>query len=179
MRGTGAFIGQITALLKTDAAGLSEPAQIAGTNSPIAARCGVFARTGIQPLINGGAPRASVRRSSRRPIWARMREADSRKRRAPRRAAALHGPAQAPLRGSLEARPGDVHPFCSTAFTRFNRAIHPTRSPLMALEIVKVQRRKGGGSCGLPPARCAHKSASLEMLTENRLSENQCSTSPL
>ncbi|MCI8284947.1 MAG: 2-hydroxyacyl-CoA dehydratase [Firmicutes bacterium] len=53
--GTGAFIDQMAVLLNTDAAGLNEAAKSYKTVYPIAARCGVFAKTDIQPLINEGA----------------------------------------------------------------------------------------------------------------------------
>ncbi|MBR3258009.1 MAG: CoA activase, partial [Eggerthellaceae bacterium] len=53
--GTGAFIDQMAALLQTDAAGLNEAAANYSQIYPIAARCGVFAKTDIQPLINEGA----------------------------------------------------------------------------------------------------------------------------
>ena len=53
--GTGAFIDQMAALLQTDAAGLNEQAKSYKEIYPIAARCGVFAKTDIQPLINEGA----------------------------------------------------------------------------------------------------------------------------
>ncbi len=53
--GTGAFIDQMAALLQTDAAGLNEAAKSCRELYPIAARCGVFAKTDIQPLINEGA----------------------------------------------------------------------------------------------------------------------------
>ena len=58
--GTGAFIDQMAALLETDAAGLNELAKKATTIYPIAARCGVFAKTDVQPLINEGAGRADI-----------------------------------------------------------------------------------------------------------------------
>lgn len=54
--GTGAFIDQMAVLLNTDAAGLNEAAKKHSMIYPIAARCGVFAKTDIQPLINEGAP---------------------------------------------------------------------------------------------------------------------------
>ena len=54
--GTGAFIDQMAVLLNTDAAGLNEAAGKHRMIYPIAARCGVFAKTDIQPLINEGAP---------------------------------------------------------------------------------------------------------------------------
>ncbi len=58
--GTGSFIDQMAALLKTDAAGLNEEAKSYGRLYPIAARCGVFAKTDIQPLINEGAKRCDL-----------------------------------------------------------------------------------------------------------------------
>lgn len=53
--GTGSFIDQMATLLKTDAAGLNEYAKNYKAIYPIAARCGVFAKSDIQPLINEGA----------------------------------------------------------------------------------------------------------------------------
>lgn len=53
--GTGAFIDQTAVLLNTDAAGLNEAAKDYKIIYPIASRCGVFAKTDIQPLINDGA----------------------------------------------------------------------------------------------------------------------------
>ncbi|MEL3906139.1 MAG: acyl-CoA dehydratase activase-related protein [Treponema sp.] len=58
--GTGAFIDQMAALLETDAQGLNELAKNAQTIYPIAARCGVFAKTDVQPLINEGARREDI-----------------------------------------------------------------------------------------------------------------------
>ncbi|MGN1031992.1 MAG: BadF/BadG/BcrA/BcrD ATPase family protein, partial [Intestinibacter sp.] len=58
--GTGAFIDQMASLLKTDAAGLNEMAKDYEVIYPIASRCGVFAKTDIQPLINDGARKADI-----------------------------------------------------------------------------------------------------------------------
>ncbi len=58
--GTGSFIDQMAALLQTDAAGLNAEAAKYQRIYPIAARCGVFAKTDIQPLINEGAARADL-----------------------------------------------------------------------------------------------------------------------
>lgn len=58
--GTGAFIDQMAALLKTDAAGLNDLAREHETLYPIASRCGVFAKTDIQPLMNEGASKADL-----------------------------------------------------------------------------------------------------------------------
>ncbi|MCR4693691.1 MAG: 2-hydroxyacyl-CoA dehydratase [Pseudobutyrivibrio sp.] len=53
--GTGSFIDQMASLLQTDASGLNTYAKDYKAIYPIAARCGVFAKTDIQPLINEGA----------------------------------------------------------------------------------------------------------------------------
>ena len=53
--GTGAFIDQMAALMQTDAGGLNAAAREYKELYPIAARCGVFAKSDIQPLINDGA----------------------------------------------------------------------------------------------------------------------------
>ncbi|MDC7127413.1 MAG: BadF/BadG/BcrA/BcrD ATPase family protein, partial [Spirochaetales bacterium] len=58
--GTGAFIDQMAVLLETDASGLNELAKSAKTIYPIAARCGVFAKTDIQPLLNEGAAKEDL-----------------------------------------------------------------------------------------------------------------------
>ncbi len=58
--GTGSFIDQMASLLQTDASGLNEEAKNYKEIYPIAARCGVFAKTDIQPLINEGATKADL-----------------------------------------------------------------------------------------------------------------------
>ncbi|MEG2194294.1 MAG: acyl-CoA dehydratase activase-related protein [Terrisporobacter sp.] len=58
--GTGAFIDQMATLLKTDAKGLNEMAKDYSVIYPIASRCGVFAKTDIQPLINDGAKKSDI-----------------------------------------------------------------------------------------------------------------------
>ena len=58
--GTGAFIDQMASLLRTDAQGLNDLAACAKNLYPIAARCGVFAKTDIQPLLNEGVPREDI-----------------------------------------------------------------------------------------------------------------------
>lgn len=58
--GTGSFIDQMAALLQNDAAGLDREAEKYQQIYPIAARCGVFAKTDIQPLINEGATKADL-----------------------------------------------------------------------------------------------------------------------
>ncbi len=58
--GTGSFIDQMASLLQTDAVGLNEYAKNYKAIYPIAARCGVFAKTDIQPLINDGATKEDL-----------------------------------------------------------------------------------------------------------------------
>ena len=58
--GTGSFIDQMASLLKTDATGLNEYAKNYKAIYPIAARCGVFAKSDIQPLINEGATKEDL-----------------------------------------------------------------------------------------------------------------------
>jgi len=58
--GTGAFIDQMASLLQTDAQGLNELAKNYQTIYPIASRCGVFAKTDVQPLLNEGAAKEDI-----------------------------------------------------------------------------------------------------------------------
>ena len=58
--GTGAFIDQMASLLETDAVGLNELAKDYQTIHPIASRCGVFAKSDVQPLLNDGARREDI-----------------------------------------------------------------------------------------------------------------------
>ncbi|MBQ4347475.1 MAG: 2-hydroxyacyl-CoA dehydratase, partial [Firmicutes bacterium] len=58
--GTGSFIDQMASLLQTDALGLNDLAKDFKVIYPIASRCGVFAKTDIQPLINEGASKSDL-----------------------------------------------------------------------------------------------------------------------
>ncbi len=58
--GTGAFIDQMASLLHTDPTGLNELAKKYKMIYPIASRCGVFAKTDIQPLLNEGAAKEDI-----------------------------------------------------------------------------------------------------------------------
>lgn len=58
--GTGSFIDQMASLLQTDVAGLNEYAKNYKSLYTIAARCGVFAKSDIQPLINDGATKEDL-----------------------------------------------------------------------------------------------------------------------
>ena len=65
--GTGSFIDQMASLIQTDASGLNEYAKNYKSLYQIASRCGVFAKTDIQPLINEGRPGKIWRPRSSRP----------------------------------------------------------------------------------------------------------------
>lgn len=58
--GTGAFIDQMATLLQTDADGLNDLAKKHDTIYTIASRCGVFAKSDLQPLINEGAKKENL-----------------------------------------------------------------------------------------------------------------------
>lgn len=58
--GTGAFIDQMASLLDTDASGLNDLSKSFTKVYPIASRCGVFAKTDIQALMNEGASREDI-----------------------------------------------------------------------------------------------------------------------
>lgn len=58
--GTGSFIDQMASLIQTDASGLNEYAKNYQSLYTIAARCGVFAKSDIQPLINDGATKEDL-----------------------------------------------------------------------------------------------------------------------
>ena len=58
--GTGAFIDQMASLLNIDTMGLNELAKNHKMIYPIASRCGVFAKTDIQPLLNEGAAKEDI-----------------------------------------------------------------------------------------------------------------------
>ena len=58
--GTGSFLDQMALLLKTDTKGLNDLAEKHEHLYRIAARCGVFAKSDVQPLLNEGAARENV-----------------------------------------------------------------------------------------------------------------------
>lgn len=61
--GTGSFIDHMASLLNTDAAGLNELAQKGDKIYTIASRCGVFAKTDVQALMNDGASKENIAKS--------------------------------------------------------------------------------------------------------------------
>ena len=69
--GTGAFIDQMATLLKMGTDEMDKAAQAATRTYTIASRCGVFAKSDIQPLINQARRLATSRRRSIRPLSTR------------------------------------------------------------------------------------------------------------
>ena len=65
--GTGAFLDQMATLFGTDAAGLNEMAKGYKTIYPVASRCGVFAKTDVQALLNDGASKPDIAARYSRP----------------------------------------------------------------------------------------------------------------
>lgn len=61
--GTGSFLDHLSGLLKTDTMGLNRLALSGCQVYPIAARCGVYAKTDVQGLLNEGVSKADLARS--------------------------------------------------------------------------------------------------------------------
>ncbi|MCL2169810.1 MAG: acyl-CoA dehydratase activase, partial [Defluviitaleaceae bacterium] len=106
--GTGSFIDQMSSLLQTDAHGLNELAKGYSTIHPIAARCGVFAKSDIQPLINEGAAREDLAASIFQAVASQT----------------ISGLAQGkPIRGNVAFLGGPLH-FLSELRTRFIESLN-------------------------------------------------------
>lgn len=110
--GTGAFIDQMAVLLNTDAQGLNELAKSATIIYPIASRCGVFAKSDIQPLINDGAKKSDIAASVFQSVVNQT----------------ISGLACGkPIRGNVAFLGGPLH-FLSELGHRFNVTLQPQKS---------------------------------------------------
>ncbi|MDE7464142.1 MAG: 2-hydroxyglutaryl-CoA dehydratase, partial [Clostridiales bacterium] len=110
--GTGAFIDQMAILLNTDASGLNELAKDATIIYPIASRCGVFAKSDIQPLINDGAKKSDIAASVFQSVVNQT----------------ISGLACGkPIRGNVAFLGGPLH-FLSELGHRFNVTLQPKKS---------------------------------------------------
>ncbi|MDE6201557.1 MAG: 2-hydroxyacyl-CoA dehydratase [Clostridiales bacterium] len=110
--GTGAFIDQMAVLLNTDASGLNELAKSATIIYPIASRCGVFAKSDIQPLINDGAQKSDIAASVFQSVVNQT----------------ISGLACGkPIRGNVAFLGGPLH-FLSELGARFVATIRPTKA---------------------------------------------------
>ena len=147
--GTGSFIDQMAALLQTDAAGLNTQAAQYKEIYPIAARCGVFAKSDIQPLINEGRPQ---------PTWplpfsggcqsdhlrTGLRKADPRMRRFSRRPAALLPELKKAFIRTLHLTPENVvDPEDSHLFAAMGAALEADDASPVALEELIRKTEKG------------------------------------
>lgn len=116
--GTGSFIDQIASLLQTDATGLNEYAKTYDTIYPIAARCGVFAKSDIQPLINEGASKENLSASVFQAVVNQT----------------ISGLACGkPIRGNVAFLGGPLH-FLSELQNAFIRTLHLTDEQIIAPE---------------------------------------------
>ncbi|MCI5595581.1 MAG: 2-hydroxyacyl-CoA dehydratase [Lachnospiraceae bacterium] len=116
--GTGSFIDQMASLLQTDATGLNEYAKDYDTIYPIAARCGVFAKTDIQPLINEGATKPNLAASIFQAVVNQT----------------ISGLACGkPIRGNVAFLGGPLH-FLSELRASFIRTLHLTGKAIIAPE---------------------------------------------
>ncbi len=116
--GTGSFIDQMASLLQTDAAGLNEYAKHYKAIYPIAARCGVFAKSDIQPLINEGATKEDLSASIFQAVVNQT----------------ISGLACGkPIRGNVAFLGGPLH-FLSELKAAFIRTLHLTGDAIIAPE---------------------------------------------
>lgn len=114
--GTGSFIDQMASLLKTDAAGINEYAKDYKAVYPIAARCGVFAKSDIQPLINEGATKPDLSASIFQAVVNQT----------------ISGLACGkPIRGNVAFLGGPLH-FLTELRTAFIRTLHLTEEQVIA-----------------------------------------------
>ena len=130
--GTGAFIDQMASLLQTDAAGLNEYAKNYHVIYPIAARCGVFAKTDIQPLINEGAQKEDLAASIFQAVVNQT----------------ISGLACGkPIRGNVAFLGGPLH-FLDQLRAAFIRTLHLEGDAIIAPEHSHLFAAMGAAMCG-------------------------------
>ena len=137
--GTGSFIDQMATLLKTDAMGLNEYAKDYKAIYPIAARCGVFAKSDIQPLINEGATKEDLSASIFQAVVNQT----------------ISGLACGkPIKGKVAFLGGPLH-FLSELLASFIRTLKLTDDYIIAPENSHLFAAKGAAmnSCLLPGGR--------------------------
>ncbi|MBR6293595.1 MAG: 2-hydroxyglutaryl-CoA dehydratase, partial [Lachnospiraceae bacterium] len=137
--GTGSFIDQMATLLKTDAMGLNEYAKDYKAIYPIAARCGVFAKSDIQPLINEGATKEDLSASIFQAVVNQT----------------ISGLACGkPIKGKVAFLGGPLH-FLSELLASFIRTLKLTDDCIIAPENSHLFAAKGAAmnSCLLPGGR--------------------------
>ena len=156
--GTGSFIDQMAALLQTDAKGLDTLAEHYQRIYPIAARCGVFAKSDLQPLINDGAAREDLAASILQAVVNQT----------------ISGLACGrPIRGSVAFLGGPLHflPQLRRAFIRTLRltedqAIQPEHSHLFAAMGAALSTLEHGGAVVQAGDLAARLEAGVALETE-------------
>ncbi|OHT04974.1 CoA-substrate-specific enzyme activase [Tritrichomonas foetus] len=153
--GTGAFIDQMSALLETDSNGLNQLAKNAQIIYPIAARCGVFAKTDVQPLINEGARREDIAASIYQAVVSQT----------------ISGLACGkPIRGNVAFLGGPLH-FLDQLRERFIKTLHLDEKNHFEPENAELFVALGAAlSAGLPqnlPQKASNKLITIDELREN------------
>ena len=128
--GTGAFIDQMAAFIRTDAAGLNSLAERHKNIYPIASRCGVFAKTDILPLLNEGASREDIAASIMQAVVNQTISGLARGRAIRGKVVLLGGPLtflsslRERFRATLREASEVVHPENAQNFVAFGAALH-------------------------------------------------------
>jgi predicted CoA-substrate-specific enzyme activase len=155
--GTGAFIDQMASLLNTSTEGLNRLAADGKRIYPIASRCGVFAKSDIQPLINQGAERADLAKSILQAVANQTITALSGGRKIKGRVAFLGGPLyfMDELRRrfieTLGLKPEDViFPENALLFTALGAAAHSADFPVLGLDLLLDRLRTDGTDLNAP-----------------------------
>ena len=140
--GTGAFIDQMASLLDTDAAGVNELAKDYEKLYDIASRCGVFAKTDVQPLLNQGAKKEDIAASIYQSIVNQTIAGLSQGRKIRGKVAFLGGP----LTFSSELRKRFIEflnledvfmPDNGEVFVAFGAALEASKDPQSIKEVIK------------------------------------------
>ncbi len=148
--GTGAFIDQMASLLNTDTPGLNELAKKHTMIYPIASRCGVFAKTDIQPLLNEGAAREDIAASVFQAVVNQT----------------ISGLAQGrPIRGSVAFLGGPLN-YLSELRNRFIETLHLDAEHIIVPEEAHLLVAKGAAldSINAKPISCEKLRSKIEVL---------------
>ncbi|MCI8444511.1 MAG: 2-hydroxyacyl-CoA dehydratase [Clostridia bacterium] len=154
--GTGAFLDQMASLLHTNTAGLNQLAKNYKTIYPIASRCGVFAKTDIQPLINEGAAKEDIAASIFQAVVNQT----------------ISGLACGrPIRGNVAFLGGPLN-YLSELRTRFIETLHLTEEEILIPEEAHLLVAKGAaldsiGTEAITPDELAKKIEILKISHDN------------
>ena len=135
--GTGSFIDQMASLLQTDASGLNEYAKNYQSLYTIAARCGVFAKSDIQPLINEGATKEDLSASIFQAVVNQTISGLACGKPIRGHVAFLGGPLAFPLRAE-----GGLHPHPEAGRRAYHR---PGEFPSVRSHRIGLKQQKGDG----------------------------------